>query len=79
MTYVVSDLHGYPLEKFSSLLEKAGFSEDDFFYVLGDVIDCGGDGGIEMLCWMLHQPNVQLILGKQTVILTFKLFGILCF
>lgn len=30
MTYVISDLHGYPLEKFKELLEKAEFSNNDF-------------------------------------------------
>lgn len=50
MTYVISDLHGYPLEKFKKLLEKADFSGDDFLYILGDVVDRNGDGGVEMLC-----------------------------
>ena len=45
MTYVISDLHGYPIEKLKTLLEKAGFCEDDFLYILGDVIDRNGDGG----------------------------------
>ena len=39
MIYVVSDLHGYPLEKLKKLLEKANFGKDDFLYILGDVID----------------------------------------
>lgn len=45
----MSDLHGYPLE-------KAGFSDDDFLYILGDVIDRNGDGGVEMLCWQQTSP-----------------------
>ena len=69
MTYVISDLHGYPLEKFKKLLEKAEFSDDDFLYILGDVIDRNGDGGVEMLCWLLEQPNVQLILGNHEAML----------
>lgn len=67
--YVISDLHGYPLKKLINLLEKAGFSEDDFLYILGDVVDRGGNGGVEMLCWMLRQPNVQLILGNHEAML----------
>jgi serine/threonine protein phosphatase 1 len=39
MIYVISDLHGYPIEKLKKLLEKANFGEDDFLYILGDVID----------------------------------------
>ena len=62
MTYVISDLHGYPLEKLKTLLKKAKFSGNDFLYILGDVIDRNGDGGVKMLCWLLEQPNVQLIL-----------------
>ena len=69
MTYVISDLHGYPLEKFKMLLEKAEFSDNDFLYILGDVIDRNGDGGVEMLCWLLEQPNVQLILGNHEAML----------
>ncbi len=69
MTYVISDLHGYPLEKFKNLLDQAEFSDDDFLYILGDVIDRNGDGGVEMLCWLLEQPNIQLILGNHEAML----------
>lgn len=69
MTYVISDLHGYPIEKLKILLKKAGFCEDDFLYILGDVIDRNGDGGVEMLRWLLEQPNVQLILGNHEAML----------
>ena len=63
MIYVISDLHGYPLEQFEDLLDKAGFSERDFCFILGDVIDRGDDGA-RILEWLLYQPNVQLILGN---------------
>lgn len=69
MVYVVSDLHGYPLDQFKKLLQKAEFSDDDFLYILGDVIDRNGDGGVAMLCWLLEQPNVQLILGNHEAML----------
>lgn len=69
MTYVISDLHGYPLEKFKNLLEKAEFSDDDFLYILGDVIDRNGDGGVGMLCWLMEQPNIELILGNHEAML----------
>lgn len=74
MTYVISDLHGYPLEKFKRLLEKAQFSDKDFLYILGDVIDRNGDGGVEMLCWLMEQPNIQLILGNHEAMLLTCLF-----
>lgn len=69
MTYVISDLHGYELEKFKILLNKAQFSDDDFLYILGDVIDRNGDGGVDMLCWLLTQPNIELILGNHEAML----------
>lgn len=63
MIYVTSDLHGYPLKKFVAFLQESGFTEDDFLFVLGDVID-RGKYGVELLQWMTQQPNVQLILGN---------------
>lgn len=63
MIYVTSDLHGYPLEKFKSMLETVGFSKDDFLYILGDVIDRGKDG-VKLLKWIMLQPNVELLLGN---------------
>ena len=69
MIYVISDLHGYPHQKFLDLLEKAGFCDEDYLFVLGDVIDRNGDGGIATLQWMMLQPNVQLILGNHEAML----------
>lgn len=69
MIYIISDLHGYPLEKLKKLLEKAHFGENDFLYILGDVVDRNGDGGVEILTWLLSQPNVQLILGNHEAML----------
>lgn len=69
MIYVISDLHGYPLEKFQALLQKAKFSESDFLYILGDVVDRNGDGGVEMLGWLTEQPNIQLLLGNHEAML----------
>ena len=63
MIYAVSDLHGYPLEEFQCLLDKAGFSDNDFCFVLGDVIDRGSDG-IKILRWLMKQPNFELIRGN---------------
>lgn len=63
MIYVTSDLHGYPLEKFKALLRKAEFSENDFCFILGDVIDRGTDG-VEILKWLLLQPNIAMVRGN---------------
>lgn len=69
MIYATSDLHGYPLESFKELLRKARFSDNDYLFVLGDVIDRNGDGGIDMLQWMMFQSNVELIPGNHEAML----------
>ena len=67
--YVTSDLHGISLGEFKALLNKADFGEDDFLYILGDVIDRRGDGGVSILRWLLTAPNAQLILGNHEAML----------
>ena len=62
--YVTSDLHGLPLSKLRQLLQKVHFCDGDWLYILGDVIDRENDGGVEILQWLLVQPNVQLLLGN---------------
>ena len=64
MIYVASDLHGYSIDSFLRLLKKASFGDSDELYVLGDVIDRNGDGGIAMLRWMMNRPNVEFLLGN---------------
>ena len=63
MIYAASDLHGCSVESFQALLDSAGFSEEDFLYILGDVID-RGEHGAELLSWVTQQSNVQLLLGN---------------
>lgn len=63
MIYVTSDLHGTKLERFEELLRKANFSDKDYCFVLGDVID-RGEEGIKLLKWLMIQPNFKLILGN---------------
>ena len=69
MIYVTSDIHGYSLDDFLQLLRKAGFENSDCLYVLGDVIDRNGDGGIAILRWMMSRPNVEMILGNHEAML----------
>ena len=63
MVYVTADLHGYSLDKFKDFLGKVGFCDEDFLYILGDVIDRGPDG-IKILKWLMLQSNVELLLGN---------------
>ncbi len=67
--YVTSDLHGLKLKDFKALLDKASFDENDWLYILGDVIDRENDGGIEILKWLLVQSNIQLLLGNHEAML----------
>lgn len=69
MVYVTSDLHGLELTKLKALLKKAYFNENDWLFVLGDVIDRQNDGGVAILRWLLEQPNAQLILGNHEAML----------
>ncbi len=68
MIYVSSDWHGVALSKIKALLSSAEFSSEDFLFVLGDVID-RGEHGVELLRWMMLQPNVELILGNHEAML----------
>lgn len=67
--YVTSDLHGLPLKDLKKLLDSVNFNDNDWLYILGDVIDRQNDGGVEILKWLLNQPNVQLILGNHEAML----------
>lgn len=73
MVYVTSDLHGYPLEEFKKLLKMVNFSQNDFCFVLGDVID-RGDEGVKILEWLMLQPNIELLLGNHEATLLSNLF-----
>jgi len=68
MIYVSSDLHGCKPSVFHRLLTQAGFCDDDFLFILGDVID-RGEWGAELLLWLTQQPNVELILGNHEAIM----------
>ena len=65
----MSDLHGMSLSELKALLDKADFCENDFLYILGDVIDRRGDGGVGILRWLMTAPNAQFILGNHEAML----------
>lgn len=67
--YVTSDLHGLPLADLKRLLNMVNFNDDDWLFILGDVIDRQNDGGVEIQKWLLEQPNAQLILGNHEAML----------
>ena len=63
MKYVISDLHGCPVDIVRSLFKRAGFCGGDDCYVLGDVIDRGPDG-IALLRIIMNDPRIKMILGN---------------
>lgn len=67
--YVASDLHGLELKKLKQLLNKVNFNDNDWLFILGDIVDRQNDGGIEILKWLLQQPNAELILGNHEAML----------
>ena len=68
-TYCISDLHGLPVERLEDLLGRAGFGEGDFLFVLGDVVDRNGDGGLGLLRWLMEAPDAEFILGNHEAML----------
>ncbi|MBR4435953.1 MAG: metallophosphoesterase [Clostridia bacterium] len=73
-TYAISDLHGFSVKSFEALLEKAGFSDVDTLYVIGDVVDRNGDGGVELLLYIKEKANIRFILGNHENMLLNCLF-----
>lgn len=60
--YCMSDIHGQ-FELFKKMLKEIKFSDEDYLYVIGDVIDRGSQG-IDCLRFILDHPQMQLILGN---------------
>ena len=65
--YAISDIHGH-YATYKKLLEKLKFSENDFLYVVGDVIDRGRDG-IKIIQDTMRRPNVELMLGNHELMM----------
>ena len=63
MIYVTSDIHGR-FDCLTELLKRAEFSDSDWLYIIGDVIDRNCKGGVDILKWLLCHPNVQLLMGN---------------
>ena len=62
MIYVVSDIHGH-LDKFKALLDMINFNDDDFMYILGDVLD-RGNYPIGLLRFIMDKSNMELLMGN---------------
>ncbi|MDO4804138.1 MAG: metallophosphoesterase [Lachnospiraceae bacterium] len=65
--YACSDIHGqYSL--FRQMLDGISFSDDDFLYILGDVID-RGPGSIPMLQDIMGRENIICIMGNHELMM----------
>lgn len=62
MVYVISNIHGN-YTKFTEMLEKISFSDNDIMYVLGDIVDYG-DESMEVVCDLSVRMNVYPIMGE---------------
>lgn len=62
MIYVIGDIHGNK-EKYDAMLQKTDPGMNDTVFVLGDIINIGGDG-IAILQDMMYKTNIYPILGE---------------
>ena len=62
MTYVISNIHGN-YSKFTEMLDKISFSDNDIMYVLGDIVDFG-DETMEVVCDLSVRMNVYPVIGE---------------
>jgi serine/threonine protein phosphatase 1 len=63
MKYAMSDLHGR-FDKYSEMLNKINFTEDDELFLLGDVCDRGPESAQIFLDMMNRKKNVYPIMGN---------------
>ena len=56
VVYVVSDLHGC-YDKYMKLLERLNMTSDDALYLLGDIVDRGGEG-MKIVLDLIDRKNV---------------------
>ena len=62
MIYAMSDLHGC-YDKYTKMLEKINFSDNDTLYILGDIVDRGPDG-IKIWQDIIKRKNVTALRGN---------------
>lgn len=65
MTYAVSNLFGR-FDKFTKLIEKIKFTDDDYMYILGDIVDYGDDS-VGLITEISMRYNIYSILGKHEI------------
>ena len=63
MHYAIADPHG-AYDRYQRMLEEIRFSDADTLYILGDVVDRGGIGGVDILLDLMRRPNARMLLGN---------------
>ena len=72
MIYVLSDVHGNK-RRFQSILDQIRLHPEDKLYILGDVVD-RHPHGIEIIQWVMNQPNVFMLLGNHEFMMVNALY-----
>lgn len=62
MRYVISDIHGC-YEEFLRLLEKIDLKDEDWLYILGDMVDRGPEP-MKVVQDVMARPNVCALMGN---------------
>lgn len=75
MQYVISDIHG-DFFHFCKMLEKINFSSCDRLYILGDVLDKGGQN-LKTLDFIRKNPGMQMIKGNHEYLCERYLKGVI--
>lgn len=62
MIYCMSDIHG-DMDRYLSMLRKIQFSDLDFLYIIGDIID-RGENGVDIALDIMARKNMLLLRGN---------------
>ena len=66
-TYVMADIHG-DLERYTKMLDKIDFNDNDTLIIAGDVIDRGANG-LEIIQDIMTRENVEFLMGNHELIM----------
>lgn len=70
MIYCCSDIHGM-YDKYIKLLEVIDLKDDDTLFILGDIVDCGGDS-LKIIMDMMRRPNIICLIGNHDYMAMFN-------
>ena len=73
--YLMSDIHG-DWFRFNQMMRKIQFSNEDFLYVVGDIVDCGPEN-LKLLYQLRYDPRICVIKGNHELFAQMYLEGTL--